>query len=121
MKKILVVEDDVMLQQAVLFKLNKEGFETILAGSGEEALERLAAGMPDLIWLDLLMPGMGGMKFLELLRQKPEYKTLPVIIVSVYNDPQRIQKAFELNVIDYFVKSETAFDDAIGKVKAYLK
>lgn len=110
-----------MLQQAIVYKLKKEKFQVALAASGEEAMDKLKAETPNLIWLDLLMPGMGGMKFLEILRSEPEWEKLPVIIVSVYNDPQRIKKAFELNVIDYLVKSEASFNDAVNKIKTHIK
>ncbi len=118
---ILVVEDDAQLQHAIKFKLEKEGFGVIAVSSGEEALQVLESQKSVLIWLDLLLPGMGGWRFLEMIRQNPKYKKLPVIIVSVLSDKGRITKAFELNVIDYIVKSENDLRYAVGKIKQYYE
>jgi len=120
-KLILVVEDDIVLQHAIKFKLTTEGFTVIAVNSGEEALQVLASQQPILIWLDLLLPGMGGWRFLEMIRQNPKYRELPVIIVSVLSDKERIKKAFQLHVIDYIVKSESNLDDVVNKVKQYYE
>lgn len=120
-KTILVVEDDMPLQYAIKFKLEKEGFAVIAVGSGEEALQVLKSHLSVLIWLDLFLPGMGGWRFLEMIRQNPVYKELPVMIVSVLSDKERIRKAFELNVVDYIVKSENDLGYAVGKVKQYYE
>ena len=55
--------------------IGSEGFDYIAAKSGEEAFVYLETGKPDIIWLDLLMPGMGGFAFLEKLREMPAYRT----------------------------------------------
>ena len=120
-KTILVVEDEIALQEAIKLKLEKEGgFRYIPATSGEAALALIEKEKPDLIWLDLLMPGMGGFSFLEKMRQDPSLKNLPVIIVSVSASPEKIRRAFELNVVDYIVKSQYKLDDIIEKVRIFL-
>lgn len=121
MHAICLVEDDLELQRAIQFKLKHEGFEVLAVASGEEAFKILESRQVDLIWLDLLLPGMGGMQFLDLLRKNPKYRDLPVIIVSVLSDPDRIKKAFELNVVDYVVKSQAKLEDVIKKVKAHFE
>ena len=120
-RTILVVEDDLPLQYVIKFKLVKEGFAVIAVGSGEEALQALKSQPSVLIWLDLFLPGMGGWRFLEMIRRSPQYKEVPVMIVSVLSDRERIRKAFELNVVDYIVKSENDLGYAVGKVKQYYE
>ena len=120
MAKVLVVEDEAALQEAIKVKLASEGFDYIPAKSGEEALTLLETVKPDIIWLDLLMPGMGGFAFLEKLREMPELKDLPVIIVSVSASPEKIKRAFELNVVDYIVKSQYKLGDIISRLKSFL-
>lgn len=120
MHTICLVEDDLELQHAIQFKLKREGFEVLAVASGEEAFKILESHQVNLIWLDLLLPGMGGMQFLDLLRKNPKYRDQPVIIASVLSDPDRIKKAFELNVIDYVVKSQANLEDAVTKVKKFL-
>ena len=118
---VLVVEDDAELQSAIKFKLENAGFKVILVSSGEEAFQVLKSQQSVFIWLDLFLPGMGGWRFLELLRQMPQYKDLPVIIVSVLSDRERIKKAFELNVVDYIVKSDADLGSVIDKIKKYYE
>src|SRR3989338_1546783 len=110
-KTILVIEDEVALQDAISIKLKNEGLRCIQAFRAEEGLAFLDKEMPDLIWLDLLMPGMGGFAFLEKLRQNPTWKNIPVMIVSVSASQEKIRRAFELNVIDYLVKSQYELGD----------
>jgi CheY-like chemotaxis protein len=118
---ILVVEDEPALQEAVELKLKKEGFAVLTAGSAEEALIILHDTRPDMIWLDLLMPGMGGFALLERLREMPSLKNIPVMVVSVSAGPEKLRRAFELNVIDYVVKSQYKLEDIVGKVKGIIK
>ena len=120
MYAICLVEDDLELRRAIQFKLKREDFKVLAVTSGEEAFKILESCRVDLIWLDLLLPGMGGMQFLDLLRKNSKYRDTPVIIVSVLSDSDRIKKAFELNVVDYIVKSQAKLEDVVTKVKKFL-
>lgn len=119
-KTILVVEDEPPLQEAIQLKLTKHGFRCIPAMNAEEALLMLEKEKPDLVWLDLLMPGMGGFALLEQLRKNPKWKTLPVVVVSVSSSPEKIRHAFELNILEYLVKSEYKLEDLITRVSKLL-
>ncbi|MFA5109173.1 MAG: response regulator [Patescibacteria group bacterium] len=119
-KTILVVEDEAPLQDAIKLKLQRERFRYLPATTAEEALTILEKEKPDLIWLDLLMPGMGGFAFLEKIRQNPAYRDLPVVIVSVSASPEKIRRAFELNVFDYLVKSHYKLDDIIKRIRGFI-
>ena len=86
---LLIVEDDLSLMRAIKHKLEKNGFETLIANSAEDALLILEKNKNvDMIWLDLLMPGIGGVKFLEIIRKNENYKNIPVIVVSVSGVPE---------------------------------
>lgn len=119
-KTILVVEDETPLHDAIKIKLQKEGIRCLDAFSAEDALEILEKEKPDLIWLDLLMPGMGGFQFLERLRKNPSLRDIAVVIVSVSASPEKIRRAFELNVVDYLVKSQYHINDIIERMKTFL-
>jgi CheY-like chemotaxis protein len=119
-KTILVVEDEAPLQEAVKMKLEREGYEVLIASSGEEAVQLLHEKRPTLVWLDILLPGMNGIEVLQKIRQEPTLKDLPVVIVSVSYSQPKLQEALALNVIDYIVKSEHKLDDIIKRVKEYL-
>jgi CheY-like chemotaxis protein len=118
-KTILVVEDEVPLQDAIKLKMKRKGLNYIPATTAEAALLILEKEKPDLIWLDLLMPGMGGFALLEILRQNPAYRDLPVVIVSVSASPEKIRRAFELNVVDYLVKSHYKLEDILNRVDSF--
>lgn len=118
-KTILVVEDEAPLQDAIRLKMKRNGLNYIPATTAEMALSILEKQRPDLIWLDLLMPGMGGFAFLEILRKNPAYRDLPVVIVSVSASPEKIRRAFELNVVDYLVKSHYKLEDILKRVDSF--
>jgi len=120
MSKILVIEDEKNLLFAATKKLELNGFEVIGVGTAEEGLEKMKE-KPDLIWLDLLLPKMGGLEFLHKIRQTPEYKKIPVIIVANSGGQDKIDKAFELNVVDYLVKAEHTLEYIISKINGVLK
>jgi CheY-like chemotaxis protein len=120
-KEILVIEDEPSLREAASIKLKKEGFSFLLAENAEAGLKILEKEKPDLIWLDLLMPGMGGLAFLEKIRQNPKWRNIPVMIVSVSASPEKIRLAFGLNVVDYLVKSQFQLSDIVRRVKEFTK
>lgn len=120
-RTVLIVEDEAALQEAARLKLEKAGIDVILAKSGEDGLEELKNRKPDLIWLDILLPGMNGLEFLRRVRANPETKDLPVIVLSVSSGQEKVKQAFSMNVIDYLVKSEYTIENVIKKVKNILK
>ncbi|MBI5306218.1 response regulator [Candidatus Wolfebacteria bacterium] len=117
-KKILVVEDEKSLCDVIRFKLEHLGIETIVAGSAEEAIEILKKDGVDLVWLDLKLPKMNGIDFLEILKSNQEWKDKKVIVVSVSGSDEIKEKTKNLGVIDYIVKSELKLDDIIKRVIA---
>jgi CheY-like chemotaxis protein len=81
-KRILVVDDMPYLRDIQVLLLNDAGYATTAVGSAREALERLSDLAPDLILLDVSMPGMDGRQFLARLRAAPEWQRLPVILTT---------------------------------------
>jgi CheY-like chemotaxis protein len=119
-KTVCVVEDEPALSEAVKIKLSKAGFSVLTAGTGEEAMEVLKNHKPDLVWLDILLPGMNGLEVLRKIKSTSELKDLKVVVVSVSAGPEKIQEAFSLGAIDYLVKSEYTIDQLINKVTEIL-
>lgn len=117
---VLLIEDEPALQEAVKLKLERAGLRCAAMTTAEEGLLFLSKEKPDLIWLDLLLPGMGGFAFLQRLRENLEWKNIPVMIVSVSAGPEKIHRAFELNVVDYVVKSQYKLADIVGRVQKFL-
>ena len=119
-KTVLVVEDEPPLQEAIKFKLEQRGINVIAASTGEQALELLKVKRPQLVWLDILLPGISGLEVLERIRKDPKLKDLAAIMVSVSAGPEKIKRATEMNVLDYIVKSDHKLDDIIEKVVVLL-
>lgn len=117
-KKILIVEDEAPLRNAVSDILTFEGFEVFRAKNGQEGLDLALAEHPDLILLDLMMPVMDGLTMLEKLRQDPEYgKDAQVILLTNINDPEKVAQATEAGSYDFLVKSDWNIEDVVKKIK----
>ena len=121
-KKVLIVEDDSFLQGMMSNKLMAESFDISIALTGTDAVKLLDGGLiPDLIILDILLPGMTGLEFLANLRARPPLKTTPVIVFSNFSDEKDIQKAKELGVAEYMVKANFTLDELSAKLKTLIK
>ncbi len=102
-EKILIVDDDQDFAQLLEFDLKKHGYKTVLAGNGEEGLEKVQQEKPALIILDIKMPKMDGYTFVRRLKKEDDTKTIPLIVLTSY---EPMKDMFQLEgVTDYFVKS----------------
>jgi len=102
--RILVVDDQSANIQIVGAVLGNLGHEIIPASDGATALKRVALRTPDLILLDLLMPGMGGCEVCERLKANPDWKDIPVIFLSAADDKDLIVRALNAGGVDYITK-----------------
>ncbi len=118
-KTILIIEDDRFLRELIVRKLNEEGYETSEAVDGEEGLKK-AGEKPDLILLDLILPGIDGFEVLAKTKQDPKASSVPVIILSNLGSPEDIEKGQKLGAIDYLVKAHFTPGEIIEKVKKAL-
>jgi two-component system phosphate regulon response regulator PhoB len=105
--RVLLVEDDTALAQMYRTKLERDGYTVQVAGDGEEALGVLSGELPDLIFLDVRLPRMDGLTFLERLRATGRTKNLPVVIVSNYSEAELIARGLQLGALEYLIKSQT--------------
>lgn len=120
MKKILVAEDDKFYASIYKTKLAKERFDVTVVGNGQEALEFLKEGKPDLVLLDLIMPEVDGFSVLEEVSKNDRLKGLKIIVMSNLGSDEDINKAKNLGASDYFVKSKLSIQEMIDKVKENL-
>jgi len=116
-KKILAVDDDAKVLKILQHSLTREGFEVICATDGFEALERAKETKPDLILLDIMMPGMDGF---ETLRHLKEFLDVPVIILSARGEELDRVVGFRMGVDDYQTKPFSPVELAL-RVKAVLR
>ena len=119
-KTILVVEDDEDIQQLVGYNLIKAGFLVEYGDSGEQALEKIKSALPDLILLDLMLPGMDGIELCRILRSSSRYREIPVIMVTAKGEEADIIRGFESAADDYITKP---FSPRIllARIKAVLR
>jgi len=102
--RILVIDDEEAVLSLLRFKLKKFGHEVITANNGPDGIRKARKAEPDLILLDLVMPGMSGFRVCELLKSYNRTKDIPIIIFTALDRMEDIQRAFEKGADDYIVK-----------------
>jgi DNA-binding response OmpR family regulator len=102
--KILFVEDDLSLQKSISYILEEEGFDVICSENGEEAVEMARKLSPDLILLDLILPGMDGFGVCELLKKDPQTDKIFIVMLTGKGLVEEIVKGLELYADDYITK-----------------
>lgn len=116
-KKIMWVEDDSFLNDIIAQKLSKQGCELMNATNGEDALKIIEKNAPDVLFLDILLPGMSGFELLEKIRETPKGKGLPVIILSNFDQEKDVRRAMQLGAKKYLVKATVNLDALVGEIK----
>ncbi|HEY8999337.1 MAG TPA: response regulator [Candidatus Saccharimonadales bacterium] len=119
-KRILLVEDDDALASVYQVRLVAEGFEVQRVANGEDALATAVAFKPDLVLLDVMMPKVSGFDVLDILRNTPETANLKIIMLTALSQDSDKQRAKELGVDDYLVKSQVVITDVVAKIKQHL-
>ncbi len=113
-KTVLLVDDEPGILRFLSIKLRISGYEVVTASSGEKALELVEPTKPDIMLLDIIMPGIDG---LQVLRKLRAFSSVPVIAVSARRDAA--QKAMTMGASDYLVKPFNP-DELVGKIKTIV-
>ena len=121
MIKILVIEDDKFLRELIVRGLKKEKFEVVFAIDGEEGVKKTEEEKPDLILLDLMLPGIDGFEVLEQIKKNSSIASIPVIILSNLGQKDDIDRGIELGAVDFLVKAHFTPGEIVTKVKAVLE
>jgi CheY-like chemotaxis protein len=103
-KKILVVEDHGVLLELLGKGLTLRGWDTILAGSGVEALKKLENYLPNVILTDMRMPAMNGIELVQILKGHPVYRRIPILVVSGASSGQVGQQSLTAGCDDFIAK-----------------
>lgn len=119
-RRILIVDDQTDLADLYKRRLIREGFDVQQAGAGDAGLEMARTFRPDLILLDLMMPGLNGFDTISLFREIIETNAAIIIVLSALSGPEDIQRAKELGADDYIVKSDTTIEGLTERVKQAL-
>ena len=119
MTRILVVDDEVGALTLIGIMLERGGFEVLKAHDAYAALDLLQADRPDLIILDVMMPGMDGIELCGRLRAMPALEATPVLILSARGDPESIEQGLSAGANDYLQKP-ILHHDLITKIHELL-
>jgi len=120
-KKILVIEDDRSLQNALVEIITQEGFESESALDGEEGLAKAKTFGPDLILLDIILPKKDGFEVLSGIKKDEALKNIPVLILTNLEEVDNVQKALDLGATNYMVKSDFSLKDVVEKIRTAMK
>ena len=120
MKKVLIIEDEKDLADLLAFNLEKEGFAATCVHDGKLGLERAGTDLPDLILLDLMLPGMLGTEVCKALRKDPRTARIPIIMITAKGDEIDRVVGFEVGADDYIVKPFSMREVAL-RVKAVTR
>lgn len=104
---ILVADDEPLVAEMYSVGLERAGYSVLIAGDGREALRLALSKKPDLIFLDVRMPAMGGIEVLEQLMAIRATRLIPVVMLSNYDDPVIVKRALDLGAREYLLKAGT--------------
>ncbi len=119
-EKILIVDDEKDIVKMLDYNLQKEGFKTTLAYDGEEALDKAAVNQPDLIILDLMLPGLDGLEVCKTLKKEQKTSNIPIIMLTAKSQETDKIVGLELGADDYVTKPFSP-RELIARIKAVLR
>jgi phosphate regulon transcriptional regulator PhoB len=118
--RIIIVDDEKDIVDLISYNLEKEGFVTIKAYDGESALELAKARKPDLVVLDLMLPGIRGLEVCKFIRKNPATETLPIIMLTAKGDQVDKILGLEMGADDYITKPFNV-KELIARIRAVLR
>lgn len=121
MQKILFIEDEAVLQKTFEKTLREEGYDVVSALDGASGINLAKSQQPDLILLDLILPKMNGFEVLKKLKEDPETKEIPVIILTNLERMTDIDKVLELGATTYLVKVDYSLEEVVEKIRKTLE
>jgi CheY-like chemotaxis protein len=121
-KKILVIDDEKSIIDIIKLKLTKLGYDIETATTGPDGLEKARSLSPDLILLDIMLPGIDGFKICQMLKFDENYKHIPIILLSAKNQESDRELGLKTGANDYLVKESSPkfWDALISKINTYL-
>lgn len=120
-EKVVIIEDDLFVQKTFSFPLEKSDFLVTLVDNGTDAMSVVRKTQPDLILLDVILPGKNGFEILKELKLDKSLSMIPVIMITDLAQENDVRKGFELGAIDYIPKATTPIHEIIKKAHTILK
>ncbi len=103
-ENVLIIEDEEDIQELITYSLAKEGYHTTAVGTGEEGLKTAKSKQPNLIVLDLMLPGMDGLEICRLLKNDPKTQHIPIVMLTAKGEESDVVAGLELGADDYITK-----------------
>lgn len=117
---VLLVEDEPAQREILRYNLEAEGFSVVIASNGEEAMERVAEGLPDLILLDWMMPHVSGLEVCRRIRAKSETRGIPILMLSARSEEVDKVRGLETGADDYVIKPYSVAE-LMARLRAHLR
>ena len=118
-KKILVADDEPNIVVALEYLLRRSGYEVQVARSGDEALKMVEAAPPDLVLLDVMMPLRSGYEVCRLLRERPEWRDIKIVMLSAKGRDAEVAKGLTFGA-DLYITKPFSTSELMGKIKQLL-
>lgn len=119
-KSILIIDDDAMFRDVVRMRLSAAGYQTFAAAGAEAGWELVKQHRPDVVLLDLVMPGADGVSFLRRLRGEPSLASTPVVVISGLSFMALTKAAEQLGVQSQLIKSRFSLGELVQRVMSLL-
>lgn len=119
-KKILYIEDDAEMASLYRAVLEKAGIEVTVALVPEAGIELARTATPDLLLLDIMLPGLSGYEIMKILKNDPATRNIKIVCFSAMSSPAGIDEAKSLGADDYFVKSMVSVSEVVDRLKNLL-
>ena len=120
MTKIVIIEDDPVINQMYRMKFESDGFDVRMASDGERGVAVVKEFQPDIILLDLQMPHMNGAEALEIIRKEPWGEDIPVLVLTNLGEEEAPDSLKNLSISSYIVKADLTPKQVVGRVKDTL-
>ena len=116
-RKILIIEDDIFLAELLIGDLKQTGIDLDLVPDAEKAMEKIKENQPDLIILDIILPGMSGFEFLANIKANKKLSSIPIIILSNLGQKSEIEKGMKLGAQAFLVKANFELDELVQRIQ----
>jgi CheY-like chemotaxis protein len=114
-KKILIIEDEELLSSLLKKKFSGLGFDVFVSEDGEKGLQAIRELRPDLVLLDIIMPKMGGLEVLKIVKEDDTINNIKIMVISNSGQPVELERAKELGAQDWLVKTEFDPQEVVDK------
>jgi CheY-like chemotaxis protein len=121
MRKIIIIDDDKINQDILSTAFNQKGYNVLSVFDSRQCIEEIGKYKPDLILLDLLMPGLNGFEVLQIMKRELIIPRIPVIVLTALKEEVNIKKSLELGAIDYWLKTDYNPSQLVEKINRILE